>query len=97
MWAFGGVQKKPKKLDPERSRLVKVVLPTTSHWGIALANARPLRRNRGFENVFIRRSMTAEERKQDYELRKLTRERNSGKVMGMGSVSWAVETHLGVA
>ncbi|VDP47926.1 unnamed protein product [Heligmosomoides polygyrus] len=67
------------KPDPSRPRLVKVVLPPRTHWNRALANARFLRRTSGFEDVFVRRSMTPEERKQDFELRKLAKERNAGK------------------
>lgn len=63
--------------NPQRPRLVKVVLPSPAHWRRALANARLLRTH-GFPHVFIRRSMTADERRRDYELRQEARERNKG-------------------
>uniref|UniRef100_A0A7I4Z3K9 Transposase n=1 Tax=Haemonchus contortus TaxID=6289 RepID=A0A7I4Z3K9_HAECO len=66
--------------DPERPRLVKVVLPTRAHWRRALANARLLR-GAGLSNVFIRRSMTEDERKRESELRQQARERNKGKTL----------------
>lgn len=56
-------------------RLVKLVLPSKSHWITALANAHRLRRE-GFANVYIRKSMTLEERKREFELRQECRERN---------------------
>ncbi|EYC40050.1 hypothetical protein Y032_0631g860 [Ancylostoma ceylanicum] len=49
----------------DNSRLVKVLLPSAYHWRSALANARLLRSS-SFSNVFIRRSMTSEERKHDF-------------------------------
>ncbi|KAK6031148.1 hypothetical protein OSTOST_02707, partial [Ostertagia ostertagi] len=66
------------KRDKDRPRLVKVVLPARSHWRRALANARLLR-GAGLPHVFIRRSMTEDERKREYELRKEAEERNKGK------------------
>uniref|UniRef100_A0A7I4XTA6 Uncharacterized protein n=1 Tax=Haemonchus contortus TaxID=6289 RepID=A0A7I4XTA6_HAECO len=66
--------------DPERPRLVKVVLPTRTHWRRALANARLLR-GAGLSNVFIRKSMTEDERKRESELRQQARERNKGKTL----------------
>uniref|UniRef100_A0A7I4XYW4 Uncharacterized protein n=1 Tax=Haemonchus contortus TaxID=6289 RepID=A0A7I4XYW4_HAECO len=63
-----------------RPRLVKVLLPSRFHWRTALANARNLKTN-GFANIFVRRSMTHEERKQEYELRQQARERNRGKTV----------------
>ncbi|VDL62590.1 unnamed protein product [Nippostrongylus brasiliensis] len=71
--------------DPARPRLVKIVFPSTAHFRRALANARLLR-HAGFPDVFIRKSMTAEERKRDYELRKQASERNRGK----GTREWVV-------
>uniref|UniRef100_A0A7I4Z602 CUE domain-containing protein n=1 Tax=Haemonchus contortus TaxID=6289 RepID=A0A7I4Z602_HAECO len=65
------------KPNPKRPRLVKVVLPSRSHWRRVLANARLLR-EAGLPNVFIRRSMTEDERKREYELRQEARERNKG-------------------
>ncbi|VDL75969.1 unnamed protein product [Nippostrongylus brasiliensis] len=66
------------ELDPTRSRLVKVVLPSSTHWRIALANAHRLR-SANFRDIFIRKSMTVEERRKQYELRKEAKERTKGK------------------
>ncbi|EYC12491.1 hypothetical protein Y032_0047g1510 [Ancylostoma ceylanicum] len=66
------------KFNPTHPRLVKVVLPSKFFWRTALANARSLR-SAGFPDIYIRKSMTAEERKRDYELRLQARERNRGK------------------
>ncbi|EYC38715.1 hypothetical protein Y032_0700g1639 [Ancylostoma ceylanicum] len=66
------------KPDPVRPRVVEVLLPTRSHWRTALANAQLLK-NAGFSNIFIRKSMSAEERRQDFELRQQVHERNNGK------------------
>ncbi|EYB90673.1 hypothetical protein Y032_0216g2378 [Ancylostoma ceylanicum] len=63
--------------DPSRPRLIKVVFPTRAHWRTALSNGRLLRSSR-LSGVFIRRSMTEEERKKDYELRQIAREKNAG-------------------
>ncbi|VDL66218.1 unnamed protein product, partial [Nippostrongylus brasiliensis] len=49
---------------PDKPRLVKIVLPSTYFWRRALANARLLP-SAGFRNVFIRRSMTEDERKRE--------------------------------
>ncbi|KAK6042077.1 hypothetical protein COOONC_20418, partial [Cooperia oncophora] len=62
-----------------RPRLVKLVLPSRSHWKTALGNAKCLKASTSFKNVFIRKSMTAEERKREYELRQQAREKNKGK------------------
>ncbi|EYB97204.1 hypothetical protein Y032_0142g2297 [Ancylostoma ceylanicum] len=64
--------------DKSRSRLVKIVFSSTAHWRSALSNAKLLRSS-CLPNVFIRRSMSFEERKKDYELRQLAKERNAGK------------------
>ncbi|EYC20166.1 hypothetical protein Y032_0022g484 [Ancylostoma ceylanicum] len=66
---------KPNSAKP---RLVKVVLPSTSCWRTALSNSRLLRSSAS-SNVFIRKSMTPEERKREFELRQIARERNKGK------------------
>ncbi|VDL80594.1 unnamed protein product [Nippostrongylus brasiliensis] len=63
--------------DRRRPRLIKVVFPTTFYWKRALANARRLR-NSPFHDVFIRRSMTNDERRREFELRQLANERNKG-------------------
>ncbi|VDL72913.1 unnamed protein product, partial [Nippostrongylus brasiliensis] len=60
-----------------RPRLVKVVFPTSAHWRRAVANARRLRSSE-YRDVYLRRSMTAAERRRDYELRQVAKERNQG-------------------
>ncbi|KAL6738843.1 hypothetical protein Aduo_012345 [Ancylostoma duodenale] len=66
------------RLNSSRPLLVKVVLPSSFHWRQALANARLLRVS-CFQNVFVRRSMTIEERKREFDLRQQARELNQGK------------------
>ncbi|KAL6741903.1 hypothetical protein Aduo_015110 [Ancylostoma duodenale] len=73
------------KMDNSRPRLVKVVLPSTYHWRIALANARLLRSSK-FSYVFVRRSMSSEERKREFELRQQARDLNHAK----GEREWVV-------
>lgn len=63
------------KPDSARPRLVKLVLPSKAHWLTALSNARLLRSSK-FSDVFIRRSMTLEERKKEFELRQEARKGN---------------------
>lgn len=65
--------------NSSRPRLVKVVFPSSFHWRVALSNARLLHGVPGLENVFVRWSMTLDERKRDIELRQLAKERNAGK------------------
>ncbi|VDP49207.1 unnamed protein product [Heligmosomoides polygyrus] len=64
------------KYEPGRVRKVKVVLPSKSHWAIALSNSWRLRDSTTFSKVRIRRSMTSEERQREFELRQQCRERN---------------------
>lgn len=59
-----------------RVRKVKVVLPSKSHWATALSNSWRLRGSAAFTKVRVRRSMTQEERKREFELRQECRERN---------------------
>ncbi|KAK6761108.1 hypothetical protein RB195_022249 [Necator americanus] len=63
------------EFNGNKPRLVKVVLPSRSHWAKALSRAHLLRRT-SFSNIFVRKSMTAAERKRDYELRHEARLRN---------------------
>lgn len=63
------------KPEASRPRLVKLVLPSKAHWLTALSNSRLLRSSE-FSDVFIRRSMTSEERRREYELRQEARNRN---------------------
>ncbi|KAK6018462.1 hypothetical protein OSTOST_15949, partial [Ostertagia ostertagi] len=57
------------KLDDSRSRhvLLKLVLPSQSHWITALTNSYRLRSSE-FSKIFMRKSLTATERKQHYDL-----------------------------
>ncbi|KIH63414.1 hypothetical protein ANCDUO_06282 [Ancylostoma duodenale] len=63
------------KLNETRPRLVKVVLPSRSHWSRALSNAYLLRRNK-YSSVHVRRSMTSNERAKKYELCQQARAKN---------------------
>ena len=67
------------------SCLIKVVMPSSFYWRRALANAHLLR-HAGYSSVFIRRSMTEEERRREFELRQIARERNKGKA----SKEWVI-------
>ncbi|VDL82854.1 unnamed protein product [Nippostrongylus brasiliensis] len=64
------------KPTDSRPRLVKLLLPSRSHWKTALSNSYRLRSNPNFSNVFIRKSLTEAERKKEYELRQECRARN---------------------
>lgn len=55
-----------------------LVLPSRSHWLKAISNARLLR-PAGHTNIFVRKSMTREERTRDFQLRQQARELNRGK------------------
>ncbi|KAK6763045.1 hypothetical protein RB195_023662 [Necator americanus] len=63
------------KFNANKPRLVKDVLLSRSHWAKALSRAHLLR-STSFSNIFVRKSMTAAERKRDYELRHEARLRN---------------------
>ena len=67
------------KKVPGKSRLVKIELPTRAHWATVLARSRQLRNKSEFSKVFIRRSMTVEEREKEKELRERARTMNQGK------------------
>lgn len=69
-----------------RTRKVKVVLPSKSHWVTALSNAWRLRSSATFRRVRVRRSMTFEERQREHELRQECKERNEQ----LGSRVWVV-------
>ncbi|EPB77179.1 lectin C-type domain protein [Ancylostoma ceylanicum] len=56
------------RFDLSRPRLVKVVFSNKQEWSQALAQARLLR-STSFSDVYIRRSMTENERRREYELR----------------------------
>ncbi|KAK6050706.1 endonuclease/exonuclease/phosphatase family protein [Cooperia oncophora] len=68
-----------------KTRLVKVLLPSKFHWSKVLANARLLRRST-MSDVFIRRSMSTEERAMDYKLRQQAKELNKSA----GFKEWVV-------
>ncbi|XGW28444.1 hypothetical protein V3C99_008312 [Haemonchus contortus] len=61
--------------NESKNRLVKVMLPSRSHWRRVLANAHLLRQS-GMSEVFIRRSMSPEEREKEAKLRQEAHERN---------------------
>lgn len=63
------------KLNDTYPRLVKLVLPSKSHWSTALSNAYRLRSS-CFKNIFIRKSLTPDERKKEFDLRQECRRRN---------------------
>lgn len=66
------------RADAARPLLVKVILSSTSYWRTALSNARLLRCS-AFANVDIRKCITPDERKHEYELRQIAQVRNRGK------------------
>ncbi|KIH56755.1 hypothetical protein ANCDUO_13061 [Ancylostoma duodenale] len=73
------------RMDLARPQLVKVVFATTQERARALDNARLLRTAR-FKDVFVRKSMTEAERKKEFDLHQLVRERNgvAGAVVIVG-------------
>ncbi|KIH65490.1 hypothetical protein ANCDUO_04191 [Ancylostoma duodenale] len=58
-------------------RLIKCVLPSERFFHKALRNAPTLRNLRGFDRIFIRRSMTREEREREKDLRRQAHELNA--------------------
>uniref|UniRef100_A0A7I4YTI5 Transposase_22 domain-containing protein n=1 Tax=Haemonchus contortus TaxID=6289 RepID=A0A7I4YTI5_HAECO len=66
-------------------RLVKLVLPAKGHWITAISNSHRLR-NSSWSNVFVRRSLTKEERDREFHLREECRARNKQ----LGHREWAV-------
>lgn len=62
--------------DGTRPRLVKLLLPTRRHWTTALSNARLLKSS-GFSGAYVRKSLSFEERRKEYELRQEAKRRNS--------------------
>ncbi|XGW28740.1 hypothetical protein V3C99_008492 [Haemonchus contortus] len=63
------------KPDSSRPRLVKLVLPSKTHWITALTNSHRLRTS-SFSTVFVRKSLTPAERTLDKQLRLECRKRN---------------------
>jgi hypothetical protein len=65
---------------PTKPRLLKVIFASTSHRTTTLRNSRDLKETESFRNVFLRPSMTKEERKSDFDLRKAVKGlRDAGK------------------
>lgn len=81
---------KPNLLRP---LLVKVVHPSKLCWKTALANAKHLRSS-GYPQVFIRRSVTAEERKREFDLRKKLGRGTGGNLLENGL---GIEAHFRAA
>ncbi|EYC08158.1 hypothetical protein Y032_0067g24 [Ancylostoma ceylanicum] len=73
------------KYDISRPRLLKILLPSRSHWSAVLANSHKLR-SCGFQNIYVRRSMTTTERQREFELRQEARARNRD----LGSKQWVI-------
>lgn len=71
-------QKKNDDRPDNRPRLLKIVLPSSFHRDMVLKNAKKLK-NSEFQGVFIRPSMTKEERDADYLLRQQLRELRAKK------------------
>ncbi|KIH67325.1 hypothetical protein ANCDUO_02345 [Ancylostoma duodenale] len=63
------------RYDESRPRLLKILLLPRSHWSSVLASSYKLR-SCGFQNIYVRRSMTSAERQREFELRQEARTRN---------------------
>lgn len=68
-----GVKKPSESGRPTRPRLLKVVLGASFQQRNVLANAKKLKNSENYSKIFIRPSLTPEERKFDYELRQAAR------------------------
>ncbi|VDL80495.1 unnamed protein product [Nippostrongylus brasiliensis] len=64
------------KFSSSRPRLVKVILYSRSQWITALSNAYRLRSTE-FKTVFVRKSMSLEERRHEFDLRQEAKKRNA--------------------
>uniref|UniRef100_A0A914CSL1 Uncharacterized protein n=1 Tax=Acrobeloides nanus TaxID=290746 RepID=A0A914CSL1_9BILA len=64
-----GVPKPTDNGQPTRPRLLKVVLAASFQQRNVLSNAKKLKDSASYSKIFIRPSLTAEERKLDYEIR----------------------------
>ena len=78
--------------NKHQGRLIKVVLPTSFFQSACLKNARKLRDFTEFGDIFIRPSLTKQQRKEEYELRAELRKRkkagenvkiNKGKIVSL--------------
>ncbi|KHJ89753.1 hypothetical protein OESDEN_10414 [Oesophagostomum dentatum] len=68
------------KYDEKRKRLIKVVLPSKTHFARALAKAHKLR-GITLSNIYVRKSMTTAERAKDFGLRQEARQRNQNEAI----------------
>ncbi|EYC37229.1 hypothetical protein Y032_0651g1151 [Ancylostoma ceylanicum] len=59
-----------------KPRLTKVILPARSQYLAILGRAKSLRDTSKYKHIFIRASLTEEERRKEYDLRKEAREKN---------------------
>ncbi|KAL6743856.1 hypothetical protein Aduo_016847 [Ancylostoma duodenale] len=59
-----------------KPRLTKVILPSRSQYLTVLGRARSLRDTSKYKHIFIRASLTEEERRKEYDLRREAREKN---------------------
>nr|CAD2166449.1 unnamed protein product [Meloidogyne enterolobii]CAD2182027.1 unnamed protein product [Meloidogyne enterolobii]CAD2185056.1 unnamed protein product [Meloidogyne enterolobii] len=57
-----------KPRNDGKGRPIKVVMPTTYHQRLILSRSKSLRNISDFSGVYLRPSMTKEERQHDYEL-----------------------------
>ncbi|KIH57139.1 hypothetical protein ANCDUO_12673 [Ancylostoma duodenale] len=64
------------RFEKGKSRLTKVELPSRSHWVSVLSRAKMLRENEKYGKVFVRRSVTIEERRREKELRDQAKQMN---------------------
>ena len=57
------------KMNSSSNRLIKIVLPSSSHQSLLLNRVRQLKKIPKFRQLFIRPSLNAEERKKQFEMR----------------------------
>lgn len=77
-----------KPRNDGKGRPIKVVMPTTYHQRLILSRSKSLRNISDFSGVYLRPSMTKEERQHDYELRKECRDKNSK--LNVGEPPWKI-------
>ncbi|EYC36126.1 hypothetical protein Y032_0930g3090 [Ancylostoma ceylanicum] len=83
-----GVEARPTEIyrmgdySEGKVRLIKCVSPSERFFHKALRNAPTLRNLRGFDRIYIRRSMTREEREKDKDLRRQAHELNAKGLNG---------------
>ncbi|KIH56949.1 hypothetical protein ANCDUO_12868 [Ancylostoma duodenale] len=77
-----GVEARPSEVyrlgvvSDGKPRLIKCVLPSQRFYFVALRNARSLRSVSGFDHIYVRRSMSREEREKDKHKRRQAQELN---------------------